>query len=149
MRTLCLFLYALLFTGSFVNAQEKTGSFPTKERITVLMNEAIKKSDLPAVVAIAINNKNESVVYTYGNAVWNEHVKVSGENIFRIASMTKLVTSIAAMQLVEKGAIGLDDSLSLLLPEMAKIPILNNGKLSEPQSPITLRHLLTHTSGFG
>jgi CubicO group peptidase (beta-lactamase class C family) len=81
--------------------------------------------------------------------VWKENGKVTGENIFVIASMTKLVTSIAAMQLVERGLIGLDDTLSLLLPEMAKIPILNNGQLIQPKTPITLRHLLTHTSGFG
>jgi methyl acetate hydrolase len=61
----------------------------------------------------------------------------------------KLVTSIAALQLVEKGLIGLDDDLSLVLPEMAKIPILSNGQIIQPKNRITLRHLLTHTSGFG
>jgi CubicO group peptidase (beta-lactamase class C family) len=63
--------------------------------------------------------------------------------------MTKLLTSIAAMQLVEKGLISLDDELSPLLPEMAKIPILSNGQLRKANNAITLRHLLTHTSGFG
>ena len=63
--------------------------------------------------------------------------------------MTKLITSIAAMQLVEKKLIGLDDDLSKLLPEMASILILSDGQLKPPGKPITLRHLLTHTSGFG
>jgi CubicO group peptidase (beta-lactamase class C family) len=51
--------------------------------------------------------------------------------------------------LVEKGLVKLDEDLSLFLPEMAKIPILSKGKLISPKNPITLRHLLTHTSGFG
>ena len=63
--------------------------------------------------------------------------------------MTKLVTSIAAMQCVENGLIGLDDDLSSIMPEMSDIPILSNGELIEPKNKITLRHLLTHTSGFG
>ncbi|HCW09147.1 MAG TPA: hypothetical protein DGG95_17460 [Cytophagales bacterium] len=63
--------------------------------------------------------------------------------------MTKLVTSVAAMQLVEQGKIKLDDDLSVLLPEMAKIPILKDGQLITAKKLITLRHLLTHTSGFG
>ena len=89
------------------------------------------------------------MTYTYGKAVWSEDQNVTANNIFRIFSMTKVVTSIAAMQLVEKGLIGLDDDLSSLMPEMVAIPILNNGKLSPAKNPITLRHLLTHTSGFG
>ena len=64
--------------------------------------------------------------------------------------MTKIVTSIAAMQLVERGKVELDQDLSGLLPEMAKIPILQkDGKLVEAKVGITLRHLLTHTAGFG
>ncbi len=106
-------------------------------------------SDLPAVVAIAINSKGQRVDYVYGKAVWSEEAKVTLQHIFRIYSMTKIVTSIAALQLVEKGLIKLDDDLSALLPEMTKIPILFNGKLIAPKNPITLRHLLTHTSGFG
>ncbi len=109
----------------------------------------MKKSDLPAVVAVAINNKNQQLIYTYGNAVWNEKLKVTPQHIFRIWSMTKLVTSIAAMQMVEKGLVGLDDDLSSILPEMTEIPILSDGQLIQPKNPITLRHLLTHTAGFG
>nr|WP_256449888.1 serine hydrolase domain-containing protein [Flavobacterium sp. MC2016-06] len=113
------------------------------------MDATMKNSDLPAVVAVAVNRKNQEIVYSHGNAVWTQSTKVTDQNIFRVLSMTKLVTSIAAMQLVEKGLIGLDDSLTLILPEMAKIPILSEGKLRAAKKPITLRNLLTHTSGFG
>lgn len=136
MKTFCL----LLTTVVFASAQDP---------MTRTMNEAMKSSDLPAVVAIAVNGKGERITYAYGKAVWTESGPVTPRHIFRVYSMTKLVTSIAAMQLVEKKMIGLDDDLSSLLPEMASIPILQDGKLIEPKNKITLRHLLTHTSGFG
>ena len=129
--------------------EDNSTSFPSEEKVTLLMNETVKKSDLPAVVAIALNKDGERVVYTYGKAIWTEDTDVTSNHIFRIASMTKLVTSIAALQLVERGVVGLDDDLSPIMPEMTKIPILSNGELIEAKNKITLRHLLTHTSGFG
>ncbi len=63
--------------------------------------------------------------------------------------MTKAITSVAALQLVEKGLIGLDDPLNELMPEMIVIPILDeDGNLIHSDEIITLRQLLTHTSGF-
>lgn len=109
----------------------------------------MRASDLPAVVAIAVNSNGERIDYSYGKAIWSEKAPVTPQHIFRIYSMTKLVTSIAAMQMVEKGLIGLDDDLSAQLPQMTKIPILSDGKLITPKNRVTLRHLLTHTSGFG
>lgn len=141
-----LIFYTALIILSF---QFSFAQFPTNETLKSEMDEAMKNSDLPAVVATAINRKGERLTYTFGKAVWTENEKVTADHIFRIYSMTKLFTSIAAMQLVEKGKLQLDDDLSTLLPEMTKIPILLNGELKEGKNPITLRHLLTHTSGFG
>lgn len=74
--------------------------------------------------------------------------------VVRIASVTRTVTSVAALQLVEKGRIGLDDALGELVPELAAVQVLEGfadgvPRLRPPRRPITLRHLLTHTSGFG
>jgi CubicO group peptidase (beta-lactamase class C family) len=113
------------------------------------MNEKMDSSDLPSVVAIASDKFSEELSFCYGKAVWNENVNVTKDHIFQLHSMTKLLTSVAALQLVEKGKIGLDDDLSSWMPEMTNIPILDKGELSEAKKPITLRHLLTHTSGFG
>ncbi len=113
------------------------------------MDEAMRTSDLPAVVAIAVNIKGEQFTYTHGKAIWSEQDLVTPEHIFRIYSMTKIITSIAAMQLVEKKLVTLDEDLIRFLPDMSKIPILDQGKLVQAQNPITLRHLLSHTSGFG
>ncbi len=149
MNLLKFYLIYLILLLLISCKEENSTSFPSEENVNKLMNEAIQKSDLPAVVAIAINKNGEKVTYNYGKAVWTEDVEVTPEHIFRIWSMTKLVTSIAAMQCVENGLIGLDDDLSEIIPEMTTIPILSNGKLIEPKNKITLRHLLTHTSGFG
>src|SRR5258708_733404 len=140
--------FALLFCSCHVFSQ-KPKSFPQQDQVKQEMDKAMVASDLPAVVAIAINSKGQRVDYVYGKAVWSEDAKITPQHIFRIYSMTKIVTSIAALQLVEKGLIKLDDDLSAVLPEMTKIPILTDGKLIAPKNPITLRHLLTHTSGFG
>ena len=77
------------------------------------------------------------------------------DGIFQIASMTKAVTSLAAMQLVERGLLSLDEPIAPILPELAHPEVLTgfdgDGKaIVEPaKTAITLRHLLTHTSGFG
>ncbi len=142
---LCL-LY--VFLGCTTSAKNIV-SFPTQEKITSEMDVAIKSSDLPAVVAMASNQKGEAVSYSYGKAIWGANDAVTPEHIFQLQSMTKLLTSIAALQLVERGEIGLDDDLSTVLPILKTIPILNKGKLTAPKNAITLRHLLTHTSGFG
>ncbi|CAN8104362.1 unnamed protein product [Discula destructiva] len=72
-----------------------------------------------------------------------------------IASMTKIVTSAAVMRIVEDGLVGLDDDVRRFVPQLAKVQILRGfvgndiPYLLENNVPITLRQLLTHTSGFG
>lgn len=68
----------------------------------------------------------------------------------RIASMTKAVTSVAAMQLVERDQLDLDEPVSRWLPELQTPLVLEtDGSLRPATTPITARHLLTHTAGFG
>jgi CubicO group peptidase (beta-lactamase class C family) len=131
------------------NDQNDTFRFPSQSELSLAMNEKMDSSDLPSVVAIASDKFGEEVSFCFGKAVWNENINVTKNHIFQLQSMTKLLTSVAALQLVEKGKIGLDDDLSFWMPEMTNIPILEKGELSEAKKPITLRHLLTHTSGFG
>jgi methyl acetate hydrolase len=143
-----IILYSIIFRSASIG-QNRTGMFPDQDFVNRLMDAEISNNDLPSVVAIAINTKNQELIYLHGKAVWSQEEKVTPNHIFQIMSMTKVLTSIAALQLVEKGLVGMDDDLSLWLPEMAAIPILSNGKLAKAKNPITLRHLLTHTAGFG
>jgi CubicO group peptidase (beta-lactamase class C family) len=70
------------------------------------------------------------------------------DDIFRIYSMTKPVTSVATMMLVEEGKVALDDPLSKFVPEFAGVEVLADGERVAADGPITVEHLLTHTSGL-
>ena len=73
--------------------------------------------------------------------------------MLRIASMTKPITSVAALQLIEQGRLELDQTVASVLPEFAERKVLegfdgDRPRLREPREPATIRHLLTHTSGL-
>lgn len=77
------------------------------------------------------------------------------DTVFQIASMTKAVVTVAALQQVERGALSLDGPIAEVVPDVAAFEVLDgfgdNGapRLRPPARPITLRHLLAHTSGLG
>ncbi len=111
---------------------------------------AFNNRNIPSIVFGTVDKAGNMDWLSFGPSVWNEEAIVGKDHIFRIQSMTKALTSVAVMQLVEKDIIGLDDALNELMPEMVDIPILTaEGELIHSTSKITLRHLLTHTSGFG
>lgn len=75
---------------------------------------------------------------------------IDPDSVFEIASMTKAVTATAVMQLVEAGRIDLDAPVSSYLPELDEIDILQEDLTRRKGTvPVTMRHLLTHTAGFG
>ncbi len=114
------------------------------------VTQEIYTSQIPAVVLGKINKNGEMEFHSYGPSRWDRNDTINEDNIFRIASMTKALGSVAALQLVENGMITLDEPLDNYLPEMSSIKILNeNNEIVEPKNSITLRHLLTHTAGFG
>lgn len=109
-----------------------------------------ESSSIPSAIMGSIDADGKTTWHRFGPSIWEDSTTVVTEdNIFRIYSMTKAITSVAALQLVEKGLIGLDDPLNELMPEMIAIPILGeDGNLIHSDEIITLRQLLTHTSGF-
>lgn len=75
---------------------------------------------------------------------------VNADTLFDVASMTKAITATAALQLVERGELSLDEPLEALMPELEQIQIIqSDGSRRAPTRPLTLRDLLRHTSGFG
>ncbi|PVH80530.1 beta-lactamase/transpeptidase-like protein [Cadophora sp. DSE1049] len=117
--------------------------------------QACDAGDIPGVVLAASDAKG---TFTYQRAFGPKNAnneKVDLNTTFILASCTKLMTSIAALQCVERGLIGLDDDVSGVLTELKDVQILKEcepGKeivYEEPKTAITLRHLLTHTSGLG
>ena len=139
-----------VLTGS-ASAQNSPGS----AAIDSGLREAIERKDVPGVVALVTNR--ERVLYTgaFGVADVATGRALTTDALFRIASMTKPVTSVALMQLVEQGRLGLDDPAEKYLPELKDLKVIeafdaNTGayKLRPASKPPTVRHFLTHTSGL-
>ena len=102
-----------------------------------------------AGIAAAITNGDEAIFEaTAGVTSIGGATAITPDTLFWIASMTKPITSVAAMQLVEAGKLHLDAPIGDLLPELANPQILEGGRLRPAVQKITLRHLLTHTAGF-
>jgi CubicO group peptidase (beta-lactamase class C family) len=111
---------------------------------------------IPGVVAMVADA--DGVLYSgaFGKQDVARNVPMAADSIFRIASMTKPVTSVAIMMLVQEGDIGLDDPVASYLPAFEDQKVLatfnaaDKSFTSRPATtPITVRHLLTHTSGLG
>jgi methyl acetate hydrolase len=145
MKQLFFVLIIISVIGCKTENQESNVALDASSLETYFQN-----SQLPAAFMGYIDKEGKMEWFAFGPSVWGGKDTVSENNIFRIFSMTKVIASVAALQLVEKGLIGLDDPLDNLMPEMTAIPILTEtGELVEAKKAITLRHLLTHTAGFG
>ncbi len=110
---------------------------------------------IPGVVALAANATGFLYSGALGRRDLNHGPAITVDTVFRIASMTKIVTCVAVLQLVEQGTLSLDQPVGGLLPELESPQVLigfeedGTPRLRQASRPITLRHLLTHTAGFG
>jgi CubicO group peptidase (beta-lactamase class C family) len=110
---------------------------------------------IPGVVALAADDQGVIYEGAFGRRAIDKPEPMTPDSVFRIASMTKAVTGTAAMQLVEKGQISLEQPMGDLLPVIRDAKVLEGfdgdgtPRLRDPKTSITLRHLLTHTSGYG
>lgn len=124
------------------------------EKITDTLRSALAQHKIPACVAMTCTTNKVTYTAAFGKRDSASGIDVTPDSIFAIASMTKPVTSVAAMQLVEQGKLKLDEPASTYLPELGKLQVLHgfdeSGKpiLKPATKPVTLRTLLTHTSGF-
>jgi methyl acetate hydrolase len=130
---------------------EGEGMMPGEAEV---LKAAIERGDVPGVVAMAATR--DGVIYqgAFGRRALPDGVAMTLDTVFWIASMTKAITSAAAMQLVEEGRLALDQPIAGLLPELAAPQVLEGfdaagePKLRPARRPITLAHLITHTAGF-
>ena len=124
------------------------------EEIDRALQARVSAREIPGVVAMAANE--QSVVYegAFGFRDMAAASRMSTDTVFRIASMVKLLTSVAALQLVERGNLKLDEPAGNIDPTLGSAQVLAGfdakgvPQLRPAQKPITLRNLLTHTSGF-
>ena len=119
------------------------------------IHAGLERAKLPGAVALV--GDRDGVVYAeaFGTRGVGDPTPMTLDTPFWLASMTKAVTSVAAMQMVERARLTLDDPIGSLLPELAHPRVLTGfgaagAATTRPaKRPITLRHLLTHTAGFG
>ena len=126
----------------------------SKAQIDEILRQKSDAAEIPGVVAMAANGKEVIYQGAFGKRDLGKDDPMTADSVFWIASMTKAVTSAAAMQLVEQGKLSLDEPIGKLLPELASPQVLEGfDAQGEPvlrpaRNPITLRHLMTHTAGF-
>jgi CubicO group peptidase (beta-lactamase class C family) len=134
-----------LWAQAPVRAPQLTDS--GKAALTAQMNEAVKQGDAPAIVEIVVNR--DGVLYQGASGL-------AANTIFNIASMTKPVTSVAIMMLAEQGKLKIDDPVSTYLDGFDTLHVIskfNAGDATYETRPaktvMTIKHLLSHTSGIG
>ncbi|MEJ0071939.1 MAG: serine hydrolase domain-containing protein [Pseudomonadota bacterium] len=120
-----------------------------------LLRGATETGRVPGVVAAAATDAGEVYAGAFGRRALPDGAPMTRDTIFWIASMTKALTSVAAMQQVEQGRLVLDAPIGAILPALAKPQVLDGvdasgaPRLRPAAGPVTLRQLLTHTAGYG
>ena len=126
-----------------------------KARIDAILSEAVQRGDVPGVAAVATDGNGTIYEGGFGKTILGQDTDMTPDTVVWIASMTKAVTGAVAMQQVERGTLKLDAPAREVIPYLGEVQVLEGfdaeGKplLRKPVRDITLRHLLTHTAGFG
>jgi methyl acetate hydrolase len=124
------------------------------DKITAVLKRAAESGDVPGVAAAAATRDGSFFEAAFGTSDLASGAPMNADTVVWIASMTKALTGACAMQQVERGKLSLDAPIKSVVPELANPKVLEgfdadgNPKLRPARRDITLRHLLTHTSGF-
>ena len=127
-----------------------------RSAVDAALSGPVARGEIPGVVAVAVTRTGVIYQGAFGVADLPSRRPLQTDSIFRIASMTKPITSVALMQLVEAGRLRLDDPASKYFPELADVKVFERFDertraytVRPAKKTITVRHLLTHTAGFG
>src|SRR5712671_2655897 len=144
---------AALGDGGFPIA---VGAQPASGRLDEALHKATEDKVVAGVVATATDCQRALYRGAFGVADAATGRSLNPDALFRIASMTKAITSTAAMQLIERGRFRLDDPVEKYLPSFSRLqvfvsfnPATGAYKLHQTTRIATVRHLMTHTSGLG
>ncbi len=163
-KTVVTFAAFVAFTGGLAaghaKAADKTQapglSATGKAAISQQLDGAVSRGDTPGVVALVVGRDGVLYEGAAGKLDVGHNTAMPANAIFSIASMTKPVTSVAIMMLLEEGKLKLDDPVSKYLTGFDNLRVIT--KFNEKDAtyetrpakrPMTIRHLLTHTSGIG
>ncbi len=135
-------------------AQRITAATDATARLDETLRSGIAQRGIPAAVGMAASADKTLYQGAFGTRD-SSGTPVTVDSIFAIASMTKAVTTVAALQLAEQGKVQLDEPVSRHLPQLGRLKVLDSfdRKTGKPKFrpatvPMTLKHLLTHTSGL-
>src|SRR6476469_9515377 len=137
--------------GDTVSAQNSPGS----AALDTSLRGAVERKDVPGVVALITDRERVLYQGAFGVADVATGRPLTTDALFRIASMTKPITSVALMQLIEQGRLGLEDPAEKYLPELAELKVFGSFdattgayRVRPASRPATVKHFLTHTSGL-
>jgi len=126
------------------------------ERLDAALREPVDARRVPGVAAALTDAEFSFYTAAFGTLQRRNGIAMQPDSVFRIASMTKLVTSVAVLMLVEEGRIALDAPAADYLPDYAQPEVLlsfdaaTGSFVTRPAAgAVTIRQLLTHTSGYG
>lgn len=151
-----LYIFLVLLVIGCTNSENSRIDLERLKVVEELLTDDINNNKIPGAVVLVGNEKGIVYQKAFGvkNPLTNE--KYATDDIFRIASMTKAITSVAVLKLWEDGRINLDDPIEKYIPEFKDTEILktfnekDSSYTSKPSTKkITIRQLLTHTSGIG
>jgi methyl acetate hydrolase len=131
-----------------------TSQAEAREQIDSVLRGAFEAREVPGVVAVAASDSGPIYEGAFGVRDLGSGRAMTLDTVFRIFSMTKAITCVAAMQLVEEGRLALDAPVPAIDPALAAPQVLEGfnadgtPRLRPARRPITLKHLLTHTAGF-
>jgi CubicO group peptidase (beta-lactamase class C family) len=117
--------------------------------ITTLMRQHVEEKKLAGAVALVARRGKVAYLQSLGKQDIEAGIDMRANTIFRIASMTKPITSVAVLVLYDDGLIRLNDPVSKYIPEFSDPMVFRQGQKAVPaKQEITIKHLLTHTSGL-
>lgn len=135
------------FNSSMPEKQGMSGA--QLERLSQLSELYVEQGRVPGIVHLVLRN-GEIVYYeAVGQRGANDSTAMKRDDLFRIYSMTKPITSVAAMQLYEQGKFQLSDPVTKFVPELKNLSVLNEDGTTRPaERTMTMHQLLMHTAGF-
>jgi methyl acetate hydrolase len=155
-RAFCVACVALAFGMGVISAADPAVPAEGQAALSSFLRDAVARGEVPGVVAMVVGRDRILYHEAFGKLNVARNVEMPRDAIFRIASMTKPMTSTAIMMLLEEGKIGLDDPVSKYQPRFGLLKVLstvNEARGTFDTRPatkaMTIRHLLTHTSGIG
>lgn len=144
-------MFATMTMTDVANARNS----PANAALDASLRAAVERKEVPGVVALVTDRERVLYQGAFGVADVATGRPLATDALFRIASMTKPVASLALMQLVEQGRLGLGDPAEKYLPELAGLKVLESFdeasgayRVRPASRPATVRHFLTHTSGL-